>query len=68
MIGGFGSAGAIAALVAGTVLFALAARTPVAAQQDPAVAALDRLTGTWEGLGTFVDSAYGKAGSARATT
>jgi hypothetical protein len=29
---------------------------------------LDRLAGTWDGTGTFVDTAYSKAGSASATT
>ena len=32
------------------------------------LAELDRLTGTWDGTGTFVDGPYSKAGTARATT
>ena len=39
-----------------------------AATPDPALALLDRLAGTWDSPGTFVNSAYSKAGTARATT
>lgn len=34
----------------------------------PGLAQLDRFVGTWQSSGTFVDSAYSKAGSATATT
>lgn len=56
----------LAAIVAS---FALDAGS-IAVAQDRAggLAALNRLVGTWSGSGTFVDSAYSKAGSANATT
>ena len=62
------------AAVALTLAFsaALGAGVPAAAQtatqHDPALAQLDRLAGTWDAPGTFVDSAYSKAGTAHATT
>jgi hypothetical protein len=41
--------------------------TVAAGALDPS-AQLDRLVGTWDSPGTFVDSAYSKAGTAHATT
>lgn len=61
-----------AAALGVALALALAAGNPASAQtaapQDPALAQLDRLAGTWEAPGTFVDSAYSKAGTAHATT
>lgn len=57
------------ALIAAAFVAAALSGSPAArAQQDPAYAQLDRLVGTWHSPGTFVDSAYSKAGTADATT
>jgi hypothetical protein len=53
--------------MAGALLMGAAA-PEAAVPPDPALALLDRLAGTWDSPGTFVDSAYSKAGTARATT
>jgi hypothetical protein len=46
---------------------AVAAWAAKASAADP-IDALDRFSGTWKSHGTFVDSPYGKAGPADATT
>ncbi|MGA8534500.1 MAG: DUF1579 family protein [Candidatus Tumulicola sp.] len=51
--------------VAAAIWLAAGAATPPPAG---GLAELNRLVGTWQSSGTFVDSAYGKAGSANATT
>lgn len=55
-------------LAAAVVLLMGATAPEPAATPDPALAQLDRLAGTWDSPGTFVNSAYSKAGIARATT
>lgn len=45
-----------------------AARAEDSGTRPAALDLLDKLVGTWESSGTFVDSAYSKAGSATATT
>ncbi|HEY5425494.1 MAG TPA: hypothetical protein VIJ77_02995 [Candidatus Tumulicola sp.] len=60
-----------AVVLAASVAFLAAggsAHGPAIAQAAAASAMLDRLVGTWDGPGTFVDSAYSKAGTADAKT
>lgn len=59
---------AAAAAFLAVALPALPASAQGTVVPDPALGQLDRLVGTWDAPGTFVDSAYSKAGTARATT
>ena len=61
---------AAAALAVAFLTAPASAQTPAqtAGPPDPALAQLDRLVGTWDAPGEFVDSAYSKAGSAHAVT
>lgn len=63
MIRALSVAALIVAIVAGG-----AARAADADARPAALDQLDKLAGTWQSTGTFVDSAYSKAGSASATT
>ncbi|MBV8117617.1 MAG: hypothetical protein JOY69_11280 [Candidatus Eremiobacteraeota bacterium] len=49
-------------------LAAVLLSSAAASAQNDGLGQLDRLVGTWQGSGAFVDSAYSKAGSAQAMT
>jgi hypothetical protein len=57
-----------ALLCAIVVTSGVAARAQDSGARPAALDLLDKLVGTWQSSGTFVDSAYSKAGSATATT
>ncbi len=58
----------VAAAALALALPAVPALAQSAGPQDPALAQLDRLVGTWDAPGQFVDSAYSKKGTAHGVT